>query len=90
MTGTTVMTSLRLMAQTVAVPYEQDRGLRGVGERVSGKAAVRIQHPKLSDQESRANMKDGRSWTSDSRMAFLETGKPIRHEDRLKRRTARN
>jgi len=44
---------------------------------------VNVTHSKLKSQKDREDMRGGWSWAMDSLKSFLETGKPIRHEDWL-------
>lgn len=53
----------------------------------AGKTGVRVTHLKLKSQKEREEMRGGWSWALDSLKSFLETGKPIRHEDWLKSKT---
>jgi uncharacterized protein YndB with AHSA1/START domain len=48
--------------------------------------SVNVTHSKLKSQKDRENMRGGWSWALDSLKSFLETGKPIRHEDWLESR----
>lgn len=52
----------------------------------SGKTSVRISHSKLASEKDVADMREGWSWALDSLKSFIETGKPIKHEDWLKAR----
>lgn len=49
-----------------------------------GKVAVRITHSRLKSARDREKMKQGWSWALDSFQSYLETGKPIPHEEWLK------
>lgn len=49
-----------------------------------GKVAVRISHSRLRSARDREKMKQGWSWALDSYKSYLETGKPVPHEEWLK------
>jgi uncharacterized protein YndB with AHSA1/START domain len=48
-----------------------------------GRTTVRLEHSKLRSKKDLEDMRGGWSWAMDSLKSFLETGKPIRHEDWL-------
>jgi uncharacterized protein YndB with AHSA1/START domain len=49
-----------------------------------GKVAVCISHSRLKTAKDREKMKQGWSWALDSFKSYVETGKPIQHEEWLK------
>jgi uncharacterized protein YndB with AHSA1/START domain len=54
--------------------------------RDGGRTAIRVQHTKIRTKPEREEMKEGWSWAMDSLKSYLETGKPIRHEDWVRAR----